>query len=70
MSQYDVQMLSADCAEGVTEPCTVYTGRSPQCVVAGLSPGQKYTFEVRASNSAGVYMRVCVCGCMRVCVQM
>lgn len=32
----------------------VYKGRDLDCIVAGLSPGRPYLFQVRAFNRAGV----------------
>ena len=32
----------------------VYKGRDFDCIVAGLSPGRPYLFQVRAFNRAGV----------------
>ena len=53
VSQYDVQMLCLT-SSSTPEPSIVYSGRLAQCVVAGLSAGLEYSFDVRASNSAGV----------------
>lgn len=49
VSEFAVQMVTPDnaCRE-------VYKGRDLDCIVAGLSPGRPYLFQVRAFNRVGV----------------
>jgi hypothetical protein len=53
VSEYAVQMVTPDnaCRE-------VYKGRDLDCIVAGLSPGRPYLFQVRAFNRVGVSLLV------------
>ena len=47
--EFTAQMISPD-----NTSREVYKGRDLDCIVAGLSPGRPYLFQVRAFNRAGV----------------
>ena len=47
----------------------VYKGRDLDCIVAGLSPGRPYLFQVRAFNRAGVSILWQVCLLFNVTIQ-
>ena len=49
MTEFEVLMTLSD---NTTQ--SVYRGHALDCMVAGLSPGRSYLFQVRASNKAGV----------------
>lgn len=49
VSDFAAQMISPDNLSR-----EVYKGRDLDCIVAGLSPGRPYLFQVRAFNRAGV----------------
>ena len=49
VTEFAAQMISPD---NTSREC--YKGRDLDCIVAGLSPGRPYLFQVRAFNRAGV----------------
>ena len=49
VTEFAAQMISPD---NNSREC--YKGRDLDCIVAGLSPGRPYLFQVRAFNRAGV----------------
>ena len=50
VNEFEVQLVNPDSSSRVA-----YRGRDLDCVVAGLSPGQSYLFQIRAFNRAGVW---------------
>ena len=49
-SEFAVQMITPD-----NTSREVFKGRDLDCIVAGLSPGRPYLFQVRAFNRVGVW---------------
>lgn len=47
--EFEVQVINPDNTSRIA-----YRGRDLDCIVAGLSPGRPYLFQVRAFNRAGV----------------
>lgn len=49
MTEFAAQMIQPD-----NSSREVYKGRDLDCIVAGLSPGRPYLFQIRAFNRSGV----------------
>ena len=49
ITEFAAQLISPD-----NTSREVYKGRDLDCIVAGLSPGRPYLFQVRAINRVGV----------------
>ena len=55
VSDFAAQMITPD-----NTSREVYKGRDLDCIVAGLSPGRAYLFQVRAFNRVGVKILFCM----------